>query len=225
MKFGQKLKRRLRRWLGIDTCSEDVPPEPCGDTGLAEKVSAPQRHDAARWKVRDWLRFFLLGRRPEPLPSFSGLVEPAEEGKVGIACSGGGIRSASFNLGALQALQEKGVLAKSRYLSAVSGGSYIAAAFCMVRKTWAPGQPKPPDSDNSDPSVVNEQHPPFFRGSPEQQYVLNRSSYLAPGGKGKAAFGLRLVLGLGFNLLVLAFFIALVAILLASLYGVLYPNL
>jgi hypothetical protein len=222
---GEKLKARLRRWLGVETCSEGAPPQPCGDMGLAEKISAPQRHDDARWGVRDWLRFFVVGRRPEPLPSFSGLVEPAEEGKVGIACSGGGIRSASFNLGALQALQEKGLLAKSRYLSAVSGGSYIAAAFCMVRKTWTPGQPKPTGSDDSDPSVVNEQHPPFFPGSPEQQYLLNRSSYLAPGGKGKAAFGLRLVLGLGFNLLVIALFIAIIAVLLASLYGVLYPSL
>ncbi|HWO46494.1 MAG TPA: patatin-like phospholipase family protein, partial [Solirubrobacterales bacterium] len=163
--------------------------------------------------------------RPDPLPSFSGLVEPAEEGKIGIACSGGGIRSASFNLGALQALQDKGLLKKSRYLAAVSGGSYIAAAFCMVRKTWTPGKPQPPGSDDSDPNVVNDENPPFFPGSPEEQYLLNRSSYLAPDGEGKAAFALRLLLGLVFNLLVIALFIAILSILLGLLYGVLYPNL
>jgi hypothetical protein len=171
------------------------------------------------------VQFLAFGRRPAPLPSFSGLVEPAEEGKIGIACSGGGVRSASFNLGALQALQEKGVLKKSRYLAAVSGGSYIAAAFCMVRKTWPPGEPQPPDSDDSDPNVVNDRNPPFFPGSPEEQYLLNRSSYLAPDGQGKAAFGLRLLLGLAFNLLVIALFIAIVSILLGLLYGVLYSNL
>lgn len=225
MGVGEKLKARLRRWLGVGPCPEGAAPRPCGDTGLAQKVSAPQRHEAARWGVREWWRFLLLGRRPDPLPSFSGLVEPAEEGKVGIACSGGGIRSASFNLGALQALQEKGMLKQSHYLAAVSGGSYIAAAFCMVRKTRTPGQPQPPGSDDSDPSVVNERHPPFFPGSPEEQYLLNRSSYLAPDGQGKAAFGLRLLLGLAFNLLVIALSIAVVAILLGALYGVLYPNL
>jgi hypothetical protein len=225
MPIGGRLKAQLRRWFGVEPCPADRPHPPCGDTGLAREVKAPERYTATRWGAREWWNFLAFGRRPEPVPSFSGLVEPAEEGKIGIACSGGGIRSASFNLGALQALQEEGVLKKSRYLAAVSGGSYIAAAFCMIRKTWAPGQPPPPGSDDSDPNVVNDQHPPFFPGSPEQQYLLNRSSYLAPDGKGKAAFGLRLILGLGFNLLVLALFISLLAILLAALYGVLYPNL
>jgi hypothetical protein len=219
------VKAWLRGWLGVETCAEESATRPCGDTGLAAEVNAPERHAAARWGAGDWWRFIALGRRPAPLPSFSGLVEPVEPGKIGIACSGGGIRSAAFNLGALQALQEQGVLKRTRYLAAVSGGSYIAAAFCMVRKTWKPGEARPPDSDDSDPTKVNDAFPPFFPGSPEQQYLLNRSSYLAPGGWGKAAFGLRLVLGLAFNLLVIAVFIAIVAILLGALYGVLYPNL
>jgi len=222
---GEKLKARVRRWLGVESCPESPAPQPCGDTGLARKVSAAERHQAAQRRAGDWWRLILLGRRPDPVPSFSGLVEDPEEGKVGVACSGGGIRSASFNLGALQALQDNGVLQRSRYLAAVSGGSYIAAAFCMVRKTWPVGQEKPPGSDDSDPEVVNEEYPPFFRGSPEEQYLLNRSSYLAPDGKGKAAFALRLFLGLGFNLLGIALFIAIVAIALGALYGLIYPNL
>ena len=215
----------MRRWLDCEPASEGGDDSPCGDTGLAAKVNGPERYEKTRWGVSEWWAFLVFGRRPMPLPSFSGLVEPAEGGKVGIACSGGGIRSASFNLGALQALQEKGVLKKSRYLAAVSGGSYIAAAFCMVRKTWTPGEPKPHGSDDSDPNVVNDDHPPFFQGSPEEQYLLNRSSYLAPDGEGKAAFALRLLLGLAFNLLVIALFIAIVSILLGLLYGVLYSNL
>lgn len=227
MGLGQRFKGRLRRWLGVGTCPEEAPAEAeaCGDTGLARTVSAPARHEQARWGPGDWWNFLVLGRRPAPLPSFSGLVEPVEEGKIGIACSGGGIRSAAFNLGALQALQEKGVMKKSTYLAGVSGGSYIAAAFCMVRKTWRLGEPEPPGSDDSDPNVVDDRYPPFFPGSPEQQYLLNRSSYLAPDGKGKAAFALRLLLGLGFNLLVIALFIGIGAILLGALYGVLFPNL
>jgi hypothetical protein len=221
----KKVKAWLRGWLGVGTCAEECATLPCGDTGLAEKVNAPERQTDARWGAGDWWGFLVFGRRPPPLPSFSGLVEPVEKGKIGIACSGGGIRSAAFNLGALQALQETGILKRTRYLAGVSGGAYIAAAFCMVRKTWKPGEGGPHDSDDSDPDMVNDSYPPFFPGSPEQQYLLNRSSYLAPGGSGKAAFGLRLVLGLGFNLLVIAVFIAIVAILLGALYGVLYPNL
>ena len=48
---------------------------------------------------------------------------------VGLALSGGGIRSASFNLGVIQALHRFGVLRFIDYLSSVSGGSYIAAAI------------------------------------------------------------------------------------------------
>ncbi len=43
----------------------------------------------------------------------------------GLAFSGGGIRSATFNLGVLQGLAQAGLLAKAKYLSTVSGGGYI----------------------------------------------------------------------------------------------------
>src|SRR5207248_10333702 len=46
---------------------------------------------------------------------------------VGLALSGGGIRSASLNLGLLQALHENGVLRHVDYLATVSGGGYIGA--------------------------------------------------------------------------------------------------
>jgi hypothetical protein len=43
---------------------------------------------------------------------------------AGITLSGGGIRSATFNLGMLQALQHRGLLQHFDYLSTVSGGGY-----------------------------------------------------------------------------------------------------
>ncbi|MBI4852680.1 MAG: patatin-like phospholipase family protein [Acidobacteria bacterium] len=46
---------------------------------------------------------------------------------IGIAFSGGGIRSATFNLGVLQALAELGLLKHFDYLSTVSGGGYIGS--------------------------------------------------------------------------------------------------
>lgn len=50
---------------------------------------------------------------------------------VGLALSGGGIRSATFALGVLRALARRDVLEKVDYLSTVSGGGYIGASF-----TW-----------------------------------------------------------------------------------------
>ena len=46
---------------------------------------------------------------------------------VGIALSGGGIRSATFNLGVLQGLQELDLLRHVDYLSTVSGGGFIGS--------------------------------------------------------------------------------------------------
>lgn len=47
--------------------------------------------------------------------------------KVGLALSGGGIRSATFSLGVLQALASMNKLASFDYLSTVSGGGYIGS--------------------------------------------------------------------------------------------------
>jgi GNAT superfamily N-acetyltransferase len=50
-------------------------------------------------------------------------------GLVGLAFSGGGIRSATFNLGILQSLADLGILRFFDYLSTVSGGGYIGSWF------------------------------------------------------------------------------------------------
>ncbi|MDJ0809949.1 MAG: patatin-like phospholipase family protein [Desulfobacterales bacterium] len=52
----------------------------------------------------------------------------------GLALSGGGIRSASFGLGVIQALLEHRVMGRIDYLSTVSGGGYIGAALTWFRK-------------------------------------------------------------------------------------------
>jgi hypothetical protein len=64
---------------------------------------------------------------------------PLESPTVGLAISGGGIRSATFGLGVMQALREKGVLDKIDYLSTVSGGGYIGSwltANCARNGGW-----------------------------------------------------------------------------------------
>jgi len=48
---------------------------------------------------------------------------------VALSLSGGGIRSAAFSLGVLQALNHQGVLNKIDYLSTVSGGGYIGTSL------------------------------------------------------------------------------------------------
>ncbi|HEU4557473.1 MAG TPA: patatin-like phospholipase family protein [Longimicrobium sp.] len=63
-------------------------------------------------------------------------AEGSEREPLAALCfSGGGIRSATFNLGVLQALARAKVLPRFDYLSSVSGGGYIASWFEAWRKS------------------------------------------------------------------------------------------
>ncbi len=58
---------------------------------------------------------------------FAGEAPDLEDSLFGIALSGGGIRSATINLGFLKVLNAFGLLEKADYLSSVSGGGYTAS--------------------------------------------------------------------------------------------------
>jgi hypothetical protein len=107
--------------------------------------------------------------RPPPLPS---RVTPddrfdvperepggAGDGELGICLSGGGIRAASFALGALQVLDEKGLYQQARYLSTVSGGGYLGGASQFVSQgnerfgTAADGAPFRGSADPDGPAA------------------------------------------------------------------------
>src|SRR5262249_9602069 len=92
----------------------------------------------------------------------------ANSSLVGLALSGGGIRSASFCLGALQALDKAGVLKNVDYLSTVSGGGYIGTSLSTAMTRW------------------HGQFPFAGRLTPDEPYPLqhirNHSNYLFPQG-------------------------------------------
>jgi hypothetical protein len=167
----------------------------CPDKGMLDRLGGRGESPDRRQARRRWL---LLGQRQDPTPGCIDLYEPPGD-HVGICCSGGGIRSAAFNLGALQVLQKKHVLQDAKYLSAVSGGSYIAAAFCMVAQRWS-GQPNGKDSD---PGLVGKDALPFESGSPEEQYLRNHLGYLAPDGTAKLYLLLRMLAGMAVNVLLI----------------------
>jgi hypothetical protein len=186
------------------------------DRGLLEAAPAAARRKAADAPARKTRRWLFNGSVPEPVPSHLGAVESPEAGKVGICCSGGGIRSAAFSLGALQALQKESKLRQASYLAAVSGGSYIAAAISMVAKAG------PRDSDEK----LLEHKGPFAPGSPEEQYLRNRCAYMAPTLADKVYIGLRILLGLLVNLVFLSLALAGIALVLTGLFYVpLLPGL
>jgi Patatin-like phospholipase len=67
------------------------------------------------------------------------------ERPVGLAISGGGVRSASFSLGVIQALDEHGRFGDVDYLSTVSGGSFIGGYVATLALDSAVHR-KPPDA-------------------------------------------------------------------------------
>jgi len=75
---------------------------------------------------------------------------PTDRTLVGLAFSGGGIRSATFGLGVLEALRHLGVLKKAHYLSTVSGGGYIGA--WLSANCWRAKNPPVDESSRREPA-------------------------------------------------------------------------
>jgi hypothetical protein len=188
------------------------------------------RDDGILATVGDWgrrqhrgrrrLRWLWTGSRGSAKPGYVGLYERPGD-YTGICCSGGGIRSAAFNLGALQALQQRGVLQQARYLAAVSGGAYIAGAFTILAQRWA-GEPNGADSD---PQLVTDRSPPFAPGAPEEQYLRNHLAYLAPNNSAKLYLALRMMAGLLVNVLLIGLPVLIVGLAAGLLIGADYGGI
>jgi len=88
---------------------------------------------------------------------------------VGLALSGGGIRSAAFCLGAMQALDYRGLIEKIDYLSTVSGGGYIGTSMTTAMAAGCAGK-FPFVSDLQEGEV------------PAVQHIRDHSNYLFPQG-------------------------------------------
>lgn len=156
----------------------------------------------------------------ERRPTLPGVTAPAQPANiVGLALSGGGIRSATFSLGILQALARERLLGKIDYLSTVSGGGYIGAFLGRFFTRQGPGakegRDRPTLSDTERAAAVEkvEAHlaDPF---SEENRWLRENGRYLSPTGSGDSFLGLvvhlrnwitvHLILGLLFLTLFLA---------------------
>ena len=122
-------KRVLRRALGL-AC--DWIRGEAIEEQTAHGPSDQPEHTPVSWidAFKAELREIFVHRKERhltPPPQPGGPVEccTVRHGLVGLAFSGGGIRSATFNLGILQALKENDLLRFVDYLSTVSGGGYI----------------------------------------------------------------------------------------------------
>src|ERR1035438_7232655 len=94
---------------------------------------------------------------------------------IGLAFSGGGIRSATFNLGVLQALAKLEILRYVDYLSTVSGGGYIGGWLMGMLHRLGAGGMKDVE-EGLDPSQVNQNNLPQKAIAHLRAY----SNYLTP---------------------------------------------
>src|SRR5271157_2486847 len=95
----------------------------------------------------------------------------AGESLIGLSFSGGGIRSATFNLGVLQALAKARLLRNFDYISTVSGGGYIGS--------WLMGwmHHQQIGIKRIEEYLSDSQEPPRLE-RPEVRFLRNYSNYL-----------------------------------------------
>lgn len=136
---------------------------------------------------------------------------------LGLALSGGGIRSAAFCLGVLQALARAGWLRRVDYLSTVSGGGFVGAFLgrffdqCRRRDGLTGAIPDPTPGAGQD-RVARDL---TDSRSESVAWLRRHSNYLSPTGTGEAATN---VAGFWRNLLSIYFVLA---ALLLSAFGLL----
>ena len=109
---------------------------------------------------------------------------PDPERVWAVCCSGGGIRSASYCLGALQRLDSARLIDRAQLITGVSGGGYIAASRALV----AHGLGR-----NAEPR-------PYAAGTPEEQHLRDNTRYLVPDAKTLLAGVLSLLFGVAVTL-------------------------
>jgi patatin-like phospholipase len=100
-----------------------------------------------------------------------------------LCISGGGIRSATFALGALQGLAKLGILENFDYLSTVSGGGYIGGWLTAWKERWH-GLTTPKKLGDETTTVVD-QLDPFALPPPQEhpdpvQHLREYNNYLSP---------------------------------------------
>ncbi|MCX6627746.1 MAG: hypothetical protein NTW28_08970, partial [Candidatus Solibacter sp.] len=114
----------------------------------------------------------------QPLPEAPAPDNPYNEAHrvrpLGLAFSGGGIRSATFNLGVLQGLAELGLLPFIDYLSTVSGGGYIGSWLHGVIRNKHKGDPVAAQPE------LNPGRVPGQAGEDPITFLRKYSNYLAP---------------------------------------------
>ena len=128
-----------------------------------------------------------LGRKPLASEVGDDASKPIDT--VGLALSGGGVRSAAFSLGVLQALNHHEVLRNVDYISTVSGGGYMGSSLTATM-TRTGGQ----FVFGKGASDAIEHTPSEIKDTPAVGHLRNYSNYLIPTGARDLLTGIAIII-------------------------------
>lgn len=158
---------------GVATVQDYIPKVQSKDPSNSNQLTADDIRQGSQDLVEQELRAL------EPRRKVTG---HCEDQLMGLALSGGGIRSATFSLGVMQALAKNGILEKMDYLSTVSGGGYIGSSLTWFLKSMKgagvgsddfpygseqPAEGVQPDADSDQTRLL--------------RYLRQHGKYLSPG--------------------------------------------
>ena len=183
--------------MAHDNCPPLVTDEKC-------ILKAEWDHIMASWNTRRH-----ASAEPELSPEARKALSVEEHKSLrGLALSGGGIRSAAFAIGALQALNKGYVLGRVHYLSTVSGGGYAGSALTWLFAAQN-GKKSAFDTAADFPLSLKVQG---SGGGSMTDALRHKASYLEPGAKfGKIALAAIVLRSIAIS--VLAYFLLLTTLL------------
>ena len=193
------------------------PPESSAKTVVAlTEINAVEHQDILRRRIA--LETLHEGDQPRSLweppaggpPPPEPPLQPEINDTIGLALSGGGIRSATFCLGIVQVLVRKGLLPQFDYVSTVSGGGYLGSFLSCALGTRQPGDTAPTTkktaTDKLDNVFLRQEEKSRQQGieSGLMRHLRNNSKYLLKGGTVGKAWMIGLMLsGLLWNVLIM----------------------
>lgn len=92
-------------------------------------------------------------------------ASPQQNGKLGLALSGGGFRASFFHIGVLGRMAELGLLRQVEVISTVSGGSVIGALYYLRLRNLLRQKTDPEIDDNDYVELVNNLAKEFFEAT------------------------------------------------------------
>lgn len=157
-------------------------------SSAAEQLKTTTQSSPSSCKPGPWLTQLSMDAVSDPAALKQEAEDTYPSDTLGLAISGGGIRSSTFALGILQSLARADWLKHIDLMSTVSGGGYVGTFlgryFDQLRHVLTPGPGGKLAAQRIVASTLQDLQ------SPEMRWLRQQSNYLAPTGAGEELFNI-----------------------------------